>query len=83
MKVSEVSLLFRILQMIEAGLGNYWKTIYWPASGADECGIAKQSDGAKSLILADLQGAFLILGVGSGLAFLLFLAESTVHLFNR
>ncbi|XP_057365352.1 uncharacterized protein LOC130686076 [Daphnia carinata] len=62
----------KILQMIEAGLGKYWKNVYWPSSGADECGIAKQSEGAKSLKLADLQGAFLILAIGWGLAFFYF-----------
>lgn len=81
-KASPLKPLFdkKILQMMEAGLGEYWKNLYCPSSGAAECGIVKQSDGAKSLTLVDLQGAFLILAIGSGLAFLLFLAENFTSL---
>jgi len=61
--------------MMEAGLGIYWKKLYWPPS-ASKCGDIRQSDTRpKSLRLSDLQGAFLILTVGSGLASLLFLIE--------
>ncbi|XP_046640672.1 probable glutamate receptor isoform X1 [Daphnia pulicaria] len=65
----------KILQMMEAGLGIYWKKVYWPPSGS-KCGDVRQFDtGPKSLRLSDLQGAFLILTVGSGLAFFIFLVE--------
>lgn len=61
--------------MMEAGLGIYWKKVYWPPSGS-KCGDVRQFDtGPKSLRLSDLQGAFLILTVGSGLAFFIFLVE--------
>ncbi|XP_057366108.1 glutamate receptor ionotropic, kainate 2-like [Daphnia carinata] len=63
----------KILQMVEAGLGIYWKKLYWPPSDG-KCGKVKQS-GPKSLSLIDLQGAFIILAIGSGIAFIIFLIE--------
>jgi hypothetical protein len=56
--------------MMEAGLGIYWKkVIYWPPSGG-KCGDVRQfHTGPKSLRLSDLEGTFLILTIGSGLAF--------------
>ncbi|KZS13465.1 Uncharacterized protein APZ42_021438 [Daphnia magna] len=54
----------KILQMVESGLGIYWKKLYWPPSDG-KCGKVKQSDtGPKSLSLIDLQGAFIILAIG-------------------
>jgi hypothetical protein len=65
----------RILQMVEAGLVIYWKKHYGAQTGG-KCGKVKQSDtGPKSLNLTDLQGAFIILAIGSGLASLVFLLE--------
>lgn len=61
--------------MVEAGLDIYWKKLYRPPSGG-KCGDIKQSDvGPKSLSLIDLQGAFIILAIGSGMAFVIFLIE--------
>lgn len=61
--------------MVESGLGIYWKKLYWPPSDG-KCGKVKQSDtGPKSLSLIDLQGAFIILAIGSGIAFIVFLIE--------
>jgi hypothetical protein len=59
--------------MMEAGLGIYWKKVYWPPS-IGKCGQAIDA-GPKSLRLADLQGAFFILALGSGLALFSFLVE--------
>ena len=62
--------------MIEAGLVIYWKKIYGAAPTGGKCGKVKQSDtGPKSLSLTDLQGAFIILIIGFGLASLVFLFE--------
>ena len=72
----------RILQMIEAGLVIHWKEIYGAPTG-DKCGKVKQSDtGPKSLSLVDLQGAFIILAIGSGLASLGFLLEHLTVLYR-
>ena len=61
--------------MMEAGLNIYWKKLYGAPTGG-KCGKVKQSDtGPKSLSLADLQGAFIILAIGSGIASLAFLFE--------
>ena len=67
----------RILQMVEAGLVNYWKKLYWPKwdSRCTDAAVEQSAAGPKSLRLADLQGAFLILSIGCALAFLTFLAE--------
>jgi hypothetical protein len=63
------------MQIVEAGLGSYWKQIYWPQSGG-KCPDVKHSNaGPKSLRLSDLQGAFLILAMGFVLAFFIFLIE--------
>ena len=56
----------RISKMIEAGLVIYWKKIYGAAPTGGKCGKVKQSD---------LQGAFIILIIGFGLASLVFLFE--------
>ncbi|XP_045027053.1 probable glutamate receptor isoform X3 [Daphnia magna] len=72
----------KIMQMMEAGLGNYWKQIYWPSSGG-KCGRSIQPIvGPKSLGLSDLQGAFLILAVGYGMALVICYAESRCGLAN-
>ncbi len=63
--------------MMEAGLGIYWKKVYWPPSGS-KCDVRQFNTGPKSLRLSDLQGAFLILTIGSGLAFLIFLVEKVL-----
>ena len=66
--------------MIEAGLGNYWKKVYWPLLGS-KCGNVKPSGGPKSLKFVDLYGAFLILIVGSGVSLILFLVENAAFSF--
>jgi ionotropic glutamate receptor len=64
--------------MMEAGLDIYWKKLYGAPTGG-KCGKVKQSDtGPKSLSLADLQGAFIILAIGSGIASLVFLFECLI-----
>ena len=60
--------------MMEAGLGIYWKKLYWPPSSS-KCGHVINA-GPKSLRLTDLQGAFFILALGSGFAFFVFLVEN-------
>ena len=60
--------------MMEAGLGIYWKKLYWPPSSS-KCGHTINA-GPKSLRLTDLQGAFFILALGSGFAFFVFLVEN-------
>ncbi|XP_057376802.1 probable glutamate receptor [Daphnia carinata] len=65
----------KILQMMEAGLGMYWKKMYWPPSKG-KCDTLRPLDfGPKSLQLTDLQGTFLILIIGYALAIASFLAE--------
>lgn len=68
--------------MIEAGLREYWKKLYWPPSNR-KCDNAKKFLGPKSLSLSDLQGAFLILAIGSGAAFVTFVLEGVVFLVRR
>ncbi|XP_046633088.1 glutamate receptor ionotropic, kainate 3-like isoform X3 [Daphnia pulicaria] len=68
----------KILQLIETGLGEYWKKLYWPPSSR-KCDDVNRSGGAiKSLNLKDLQGAFVILALGSGLASAIFVAERII-----
>ena len=71
------------MQMMETGLGVYWKKLYWPPSGGKCNKNTNQSNGPKSLSLADLQGAFLILAIGSGLASVVFFVELFSFLFCR
>lgn len=59
---------------METGFGEYWKKIHWPRSNR-KCDDVQRSGGPKSLSLTDLQGAFLILALGSGTASLIFVAE--------
>ncbi|KZS16651.1 putative Ionotropic receptor 76a [Daphnia magna] len=67
----------KILQMMEAGLGIYWKKMYWPPSKG-KCDTFRPLDvGPKSLQLIDLQGTFLILFIGYALAIASFVAERT------
>ncbi|EFX89946.1 hypothetical protein DAPPUDRAFT_300036 [Daphnia pulex] len=68
----------KILQLIETGLGEYWKKLYWPPSSR-KCDDVNRSGGAiKSLNLTDLQGAFVILALGSGVASAIFVAERII-----
>ncbi|XP_046458798.1 glutamate receptor ionotropic, kainate 3-like isoform X2 [Daphnia pulex] len=68
----------KILQLIETGLGEYWKKLYWPPSSR-KCDDVNRSGGAiKSLNLTDLQGAFVILALGSGAASAIFVAERII-----
>ena len=67
--------------MLEAGLGEHWKKRYWPSNR--KCDNVKRSVGPKSLSLADLQGAFLILAIGSGSAFVVFLIEGIVLILHK
>lgn len=70
--VKEICFPFnRILQMLEAGLGEHWKKVYWPPSN-NKYGDVKRSGGPKSLSLKDLQGAFLILAIGFIMSFVMF-----------
>ncbi len=70
--------------MVEAGLVNYWKKLYWPKWDSRCINDMKQSDaGPKSVRLADLQGAFLILALGCALAFLIFLVEHFYFLYHH
>ncbi|XP_059352076.1 glutamate receptor ionotropic, kainate 3-like [Daphnia carinata] len=71
----------KILQLMETGLGEYWKKIHWPRSNR-KCDGVKGSSAPKSLGLADLQGAFLILAIGFGTASLIFVAEGLVKVFR-
>lgn len=68
--------------MIEAGLGEHWKKKYWPPSSKKYDNI-KQSQGPKSLSLKDLQGAFLILAIGSALSFVVYFLEGFTSLIRR
>nr|CAH0107788.1 unnamed protein product [Daphnia galeata] len=70
----------KILQLIETGLGEYWKKIHWPPLSR-KCDDIKRSEGPKSLSLTDLQGAFLILALGSGMASVIFVAERFITRF--
>ncbi len=63
---------------METGLGEYWKNIYWPPSSR-KCDDVKRSGGPKSLNLTDLQGAFVILALGYGVAFAIFVAEGIIN----
>ena len=63
------------MQIVETGLADYWKKIYWPQSGG-KCPDSKPSNaGPKRLGILDLQGAFLILVMGFVLASLILLVE--------
>ena len=63
------------MQIVETGLANYWKKIYWPQSDG-KCPDSKPSNaGPKRLGILDLQGAFLILVMGFVLASLILLVE--------
>lgn len=61
--------------MMEAGLGIYWKKMYWPPSKVKCDDFQLKDVGPKSLQLTDLQGAFLILIIGYALAIISFLTE--------
>ncbi|KAK4022871.1 hypothetical protein OUZ56_008315 [Daphnia magna] len=67
----------KILQLMETGIGEYWKQIHWPRSNR-KCDDVKGSSAPKSLGLTDLQGAFLILAIGSATSSLIFVAEGLV-----
>ncbi|XP_046654596.1 glutamate receptor ionotropic, delta-2-like [Daphnia pulicaria] len=73
----------KILQMVEAGLVNYWKNLYWPKWDSKCINEMKQKSGPQSLRLAHLQGAFLILALGCALAFLAFLIEHFYFLYHH
>ena len=63
------------MQIVETGLANYWKKIYWPQSGG-KCPYSKLPNaGPKRLGILELQGAFLILVMGFVLASLILLVE--------
>lgn len=68
--------------MIEAGLGEHWKKRYWPPSNKKYDNI-KRSAGPKSLSLKDLQGAFLILAIGSTLSLVVYCVEGFTSLVRR
>ncbi len=64
--------------MIESGLMSYWRRKYWPFT--EECNdnsLLRNNNGnrAHSLSMVDLQSAFLIFGLGTGLAFIAQLFE--------
>lgn len=63
--------------MIESGLMSYWRKKYWPFT--EEChhnSLRNNNDnGAHSLSMVDLQSAFLIFGLGIGLAIMAHLFE--------
>jgi hypothetical protein len=69
--------------MVEAGLVNYWKNLYWPKWDSKCINEMKQKSGPQSLRLAHLQGAFLILALGCALAFLAFLIEHFYFLYHH
>jgi hypothetical protein len=70
------------MQIVEAGLGNYWKKKYWPQSGGKCPDITQSNAGPKSLRLSDLQGAFLILAMGFVSSSFIFLAEGYFNYFR-
>ncbi|XP_046632509.1 glutamate receptor ionotropic, kainate glr-3-like isoform X2 [Daphnia pulicaria] len=72
----------KIMQIVEAGLGNYWKKKYWPQSGGKCPDITQSNAGPKSLRLSDLQGAFLILAMGFVSSSFIFLAERYFNYFR-
>ena len=78
----------RILQMLQAGLTEYWKRMYWPNEAAKKkCGAhqpnSSQHEAKRRLRLIDLQSAFLVLAVGFVIAFSAFVSEICFHLIRQ
>lgn len=71
----------RIMQMTETGLMDYWKKKLWPSSSNNRrCNTAgPRREGPRSLSLDDMQSPFVIWGIGSGLALIVFILEKMIH----
>ena len=78
----------RLLYLWASGLINYWTDKYTP--NVDKCliksnkpKINSENDGLKALMLKDFTGAFLLLGLGLSMAFLVFLLELIVFYYKK
>ena len=73
------------MEMCEFGLLDYWTHEAFDIPNAEKCFDVKQRKSAKDvpINLVDLTGAFLILGIGLGLAVLCFLLEIIVAKYQR
>ena len=70
--------------MLEAGLGEYWKRMYWPSANV-KCGDQPSSkrEAKRRLSLIDLQSAFLVLAMGVAAAFVAFIGECLFYLIRH
>ena len=75
-RVNSVSLKFRILQMVEGGLNDYWYRRNSPISSIKSiCQDSRRIGVITSLSLRDLASVFLLPAFGLGLASVAFLLE--------
>ena len=77
--------IFRVMEMWEFGLLDHWTDETFHVPNAEKCFDVKQRKSTKNvpIKLVDLTGAFLILGIGLGLAVLCFLLEIIVAKYQR
>ena len=72
--------IFRMLQVLESGLGDYWKRRNYPEfSVKNICKDIQSSKGEAKLTIQRLKSAFQILGLGLGLATGVFFLEIVHH----
>ena len=77
---SLLKLDFRLLQMIESGLVDYWRKRLWPS--VKQCDLINRKYEPRRLNLDSFQSPFLILGIGSALALATFIAENFLIYLN-
>lgn len=71
------SMIYRILQMIDSGLADYWRRKHWP-SISGQCSNnhdLTSKNQPRPMALGDLQSAFYVLIMGYSLGLLAFVAE--------
>ena len=71
------------MAMWEYGLLDHWVEEAFHIPGAEKCFVKEKSTKKAAIKLIDLTGAFLILGIGLGLATLCFLIERIVFVYQR
>ena len=71
------------MAMWEYGLLDHWVEEAFHIPGAEKCFVKEKSTKKAAIKLVDLTGAFLILGIGLGLATLCFLIERIVFVYQR
>ena len=73
----------RLMAMWEFGLLDHWVDVAFHIPGAEKCFVKEIPTRKAAIKLVDLTGAFLILGIGHGLATLCFLIERIVFIYKR